>query len=66
MLNIYVYIISQWNTKVKSCSPAKLEIVENGKKKKISGYEVILADTILFPEGGRQPDDRGTVSTFEI
>ncbi|XP_029647015.1 alanyl-tRNA editing protein Aarsd1 [Octopus sinensis] len=58
--------LTEWDTKVKSCSPAKLEIVENGKKKKISGYEVILAETILFPEGGGQPDDRGTIDAVPV
>lgn len=26
-----------------------------------SGYEIIFEDTVLFPEGGGQPDDRGLV-----
>uniref|UniRef100_A0A8C4WX02 Alanyl-tRNA synthetase domain containing 1 n=1 Tax=Eptatretus burgeri TaxID=7764 RepID=A0A8C4WX02_EPTBU len=25
------------------------------------GYDIILEDTVLFPEGGGQPDDRGTI-----
>lgn len=37
-----------------SCTNAELEIIENGKKVKIEGYDVVLDDTILFPEGGGQ------------
>ncbi|PIK54334.1 putative alanyl-tRNA editing protein Aarsd1-B [Apostichopus japonicus] len=49
-----------FDTKVASCTPSKLKIVNNGKKEQISGYDVICDDTVLFPEGGGQPDDRGT------
>ncbi|XP_062520178.1 alanyl-tRNA editing protein Aarsd1-like [Corticium candelabrum] len=41
-------------TTVKSCTSAKID-------GKLDGYEVILGDTVLFPEGGGQPDDRGTI-----
>lgn len=34
-------------TSVKSCQPAKID----GKR---DGYEVVLEDTVLFPEGGGQ------------
>lgn len=30
-----------------------------GKDELVSGYNVILEDTILFPEGGGQPCDHG-------
>jgi len=41
-------------TRVKSCQAGELEQVINGKKTKLSGFEVELDDTILFPEGGGQ------------
>ncbi|GFS18952.1 alanyl-tRNA editing protein Aarsd1 [Elysia marginata] len=44
----------EFNSKVKSCKPASTTILEDGKKTKVKGYEVILEDTILFPEGGGQ------------
>jgi misacylated tRNA(Ala) deacylase len=40
--------------------------VVDGKKVKLNGYEVILEDTILFPEGGGQPDDRGTINGVNV
>ena len=39
---------------MKSCKPAELSQVINSKKTKVAGYEVVLEDTILFPEGGGQ------------
>ena len=39
---------------MKDCFPSVIDVVENGKKKKEKGFEVILEDTILFPEGGGQ------------
>lgn len=37
-----------------SCKNAKLTANKNGKKEVIDGFEVVLDDTILFPEGGGQ------------
>ncbi|XP_037068597.1 alanyl-tRNA editing protein Aarsd1-like isoform X1 [Pollicipes pollicipes] len=51
---------------VVSCSPAEGQVILEGKKTKVKGYEVILDDTILFPEGGGQPDDRGTIGSSEV
>ncbi|CAL8094155.1 unnamed protein product [Orchesella dallaii] len=28
-------------------------------------YRVVLADSIIFPEGGGQPDDRGTINEIQ-
>ena len=39
-----------------SCVPAQLEQLVNGKKEKINGYDVVLEDTVFFPEGGGQVD----------
>lgn len=45
----------QFVTSVVSCSPAELKLdSNNGKKEKVKGFNVILKDTILFPEGGGQ------------
>lgn len=41
-------------SKVVSCVPSKYEDKEC--------YETILEDTVLYPEGGGQPDDRGKVT----
>jgi len=39
---------------VKSCEPGVLEDIVGGKKQSLSCFEVILDDTVLFPEGGGQ------------
>ncbi|XP_022342250.1 alanyl-tRNA editing protein Aarsd1-like [Crassostrea virginica] len=57
--------LREFETKVKSCTPSELT-VPGKKKEKVQGYEVILEDTILFPEGGGQPDDRGTINDVEV
>ncbi|XP_053309907.1 alanyl-tRNA editing protein Aarsd1 [Spea bombifrons] len=57
---------SELLTEVVSCSPGQLE-TENGCKKEILyGFNVILKDTILFPEGGGQPDDRGLIGGVPV
>ncbi|XP_076039685.1 alanyl-tRNA editing protein Aarsd1-B [Oratosquilla oratoria] len=56
----------EYKTKVVSCKPATLEVLQNGKKNKRQCFEVIFDDTVLFPEGGGQPDDRGTVNDIEV
>lgn len=43
---------------VVSCRPAELQIEgSNGKKEVLSGFQVVLEDTLLFPEGGGQVPD---------
>jgi alanyl-tRNA synthetase len=37
-----------------TCTEAQLKTITNGKKSTLNGYEVVLEDTILFPEGGGQ------------
>jgi len=39
---------------VKSCEPGVLQDVYGAKKQSLSCFEVILNDTVLFPEGGGQ------------
>ncbi|KAG0432928.1 hypothetical protein HPB47_020390 [Ixodes persulcatus] len=53
-------------TKVVKCDAAFLEVLTNGKKEKQAGYELVLEDTVLFPEGGGQPDDRGTANGVPV
>ena len=46
---------TQFTTTVVSCRPAELHTEEsNGKKEVLSGFQVVLEDTLLFPEGGGQ------------
>ncbi|KAF6040492.1 AARSD1 [Bugula neritina] len=54
--------LQEFVSTVESCEVASEKI--NGSK--LSGYHVILADTILFPEGGGQPDDRGSLNTIPV
>lgn len=49
-----------------SCQPKKLEQVVNGKKKKVECFAVTFEDTVLFPEGGGQPDDHGRVNDATV
>lgn len=37
-----------------ACNEGQLETVTNGKKTTVSCFEVLLEDTIFFPEGGGQ------------
>ncbi|XP_032471342.1 alanyl-tRNA editing protein Aarsd1 isoform X2 [Phocoena sinus] len=57
----------EFTTTVVSCSPAELQTEgSNGKKEVLSGFHVVLEDTLLFPEGGGQPDDRGTINDISV
>lgn len=56
----------KYSTTVVACKPAKQEIIVNGKKKKIDCYETTFEDTVMFPEGGGQPDDRGSVNGISV
>nr|NP_001033162.1 alanyl-tRNA editing protein Aarsd1 isoform 1 [Bos taurus]Q32LK1.1 RecName: Full=Alanyl-tRNA editing protein Aarsd1; AltName: Full=Alanyl-tRNA synthetase domain-containing protein 1 [Bos taurus]AAI09538.1 Alanyl-tRNA synthetase domain containing 1 [Bos taurus] len=57
----------EFTTTVVSCRPAELHTEEsNGKKEVLSGFQVVLEDTLLFPEGGGQPDDRGTINDISV
>ncbi|XP_063125862.1 alanyl-tRNA editing protein Aarsd1 isoform X2 [Rattus norvegicus] len=57
----------EFTTTVVSCCPAELQTDGNGSKKEVlSGFQVVLEDTLLFPEGGGQPDDRGTINDISV
>uniref|UniRef100_A0AAR2M176 Alanyl-tRNA synthetase domain containing 1 n=1 Tax=Pygocentrus nattereri TaxID=42514 RepID=A0AAR2M176_PYGNA len=58
--------MKEFVTSVVSCSAAELKLESNGKKEKVKGFNVILKDTILFPEGGGQPDDHGTIENIPV
>ncbi|XP_007482210.2 alanyl-tRNA editing protein Aarsd1 isoform X1 [Monodelphis domestica] len=60
----------EFSTTVLSCRPAEL-LIDDGSgnhknKEKLSGYHVVLEDTLLFPEGGGQPDDRGSIDNIPV
>lgn len=46
--------LKEFDTEAVSCEPGK------------NGYEVILKDTIFYPEGGGQPGDRGTINDVKV
>ncbi|XP_056153059.1 alanyl-tRNA editing protein Aarsd1 [Lampris incognitus] len=56
----------EFDTSVVSCCPAELKYEINGKKETVKGFNIKLEDTILFPEGGGQPDDRGLIGTVPV
>uniref|UniRef100_A0A667HST0 Threonyl/alanyl tRNA synthetase SAD domain-containing protein n=1 Tax=Lynx canadensis TaxID=61383 RepID=A0A667HST0_LYNCA len=57
------------HTTVVSCRPAELQTEgSNGKKEVLSGFQVVLEDTLLFPRAGDryQPDDHGTINDISV
>lgn len=56
----------EFTSTVVSCEPSQIERLVQGKKEKIPAFEVILEDTIFFPEGGGQPDDRGFLNGIPV
>ncbi|XP_035001220.1 alanyl-tRNA editing protein Aarsd1 [Hippoglossus stenolepis] len=58
--------LQEFDTSVVSCCPAELKQEVNGKKETVKGFNVKLQDTILFPEGGGQPDDHGLIGDVPV
>lgn len=58
--------LKEFISNVKSCQPTIFSITKNGKKCDINGYEVILDETIFFPEGGGQPSDSGFINESKV
>ncbi|XP_034050304.1 alanyl-tRNA editing protein Aarsd1-like isoform X1 [Thalassophryne amazonica] len=58
--------MKEFVTSVVSCDPAELKQEINGKKETHKGFNVKLRDTILFPEGGGQPDDQGLIGDVPV
>ncbi|XP_054252723.1 alanyl-tRNA editing protein Aarsd1-like isoform X2 [Indicator indicator] len=54
----------QFATRVVSCRAAELRPEGGGEP--LRGFQVVLEDTILFPEGGGQPDDRGLIGDVRV
>lgn len=54
--------MKQFDTSVVSCEPVEIKL----ENKKLKGFNVKLKDTILFPEGGGQPDDLGTIAGVPV
>uniref|UniRef100_A0A8C3B0W0 Alanyl-tRNA synthetase domain containing 1 n=1 Tax=Cyclopterus lumpus TaxID=8103 RepID=A0A8C3B0W0_CYCLU len=58
--------MKEFVTSVVSCCPAELKHEVSGKKETLKGFNVKLRDTILFPEGGGQPDDHGLIGDVPV
>ncbi|XP_008313363.1 alanyl-tRNA editing protein Aarsd1 isoform X1 [Cynoglossus semilaevis] len=58
--------MKEFTTTVVSCCPAELKREVAGKKETLKGFNVKLKDTILFPEGGGQPDDHGSIGDVSV
>ncbi|KAF5303349.1 hypothetical protein FQR65_LT08262 [Abscondita terminalis] len=58
--------LKEFTSTVVSCTEAKLTTIIDGKEQTVDGYEVILNDTILFPEGGGQPADHGLINDSQV
>lgn len=58
--------MKEFVTSVVSCCPVELKHEVNGKKERLNGFSVKLQDTILFPEGGGQPDDHGLIGDVPV
>uniref|UniRef100_A0A8C5CAW1 Alanyl-transfer RNA synthetases family profile domain-containing protein n=1 Tax=Gadus morhua TaxID=8049 RepID=A0A8C5CAW1_GADMO len=58
--------MKEFVTTVVSCCPAEHKQEVNGKKETVKGFNVKLQDTILFPEGGGQPDDHGLIGDVPV
>ncbi|KAK7919794.1 hypothetical protein WMY93_011078 [Mugilogobius chulae] len=58
--------MKEFVTSVISCCPTELKHEVNGKKETLKGFNVKLQDTILFPEGGGQPDDHGFIGDVPV
>ncbi|KAG7226385.1 hypothetical protein INR49_013796 [Caranx melampygus] len=58
--------MKEFVTSVVSCSPGELKHEVSGKKETLKGFNIKLQDTILFPEGGGQPDDHGLIGDVSV
>jgi len=53
-------------TEVVSCKPVTKKVEVDGKKQQVAGCELVCKDTVLFPEGGGQNTDKGTISGVPV
>lgn len=58
--------LKEFTSIVVTCTEGQLEKVTSGKKTTVSGFEVVLEDTIFFPEGGGQPCDHGLLDDVAV
>uniref|UniRef100_A0A069DTC8 Alanyl-transfer RNA synthetases family profile domain-containing protein n=1 Tax=Panstrongylus megistus TaxID=65343 RepID=A0A069DTC8_9HEMI len=58
--------LKEFTSTVLSCNPTECKTTVNGKKHNVNCFEVILEDTILFPEGGGQPCDYGVLNDIPV
>ncbi|XP_062140960.1 alanyl-tRNA editing protein Aarsd1-B [Drosophila sulfurigaster albostrigata] len=64
--------LKQFKTTIVSCDFATLDWkadddnTNNGETRQLRGFNVICEDTILFPEGGGQPCDYGTINGHQV
>ncbi|KAF7281049.1 hypothetical protein GWI33_005233 [Rhynchophorus ferrugineus] len=58
--------LKEFTSKVVSCEKVEITDVVCNKEIVSAGYEIILDDTILFPEGGGQPTDYGELNDVEV
>uniref|UniRef100_A0A224XPM8 Alanyl-transfer RNA synthetases family profile domain-containing protein n=1 Tax=Panstrongylus lignarius TaxID=156445 RepID=A0A224XPM8_9HEMI len=58
--------LKEFTSTVLSCNPTECKTTVNGKKQNVNCFEVILEDTILFPEGGGQPCDYGVLNDIPV
>ncbi|XP_073946789.1 alanyl-tRNA editing protein Aarsd1-like [Choristoneura fumiferana] len=58
--------LKEFSSKVVSCEKTKEPIIEYGKTSQFEGYQVTLENTILFPAGGGQPHDIGSLNDVEV
>lgn len=57
----------EFSTVVVACCPTELPALAGEDPKAARrGFRVVLEDTLLFPEGGGQPDDRGTIDDVPV
>ncbi|XP_028137368.2 alanyl-tRNA editing protein Aarsd1-B [Diabrotica virgifera virgifera] len=58
--------LKEFTSKVVTCDKVQIQEVVNGTTHTVDSYEVILEDTILFPEGGGQPCDYGFLNNLPV
>ncbi|XP_037029165.1 alanyl-tRNA editing protein Aarsd1 [Bradysia coprophila] len=54
--------LKEFATTVVRCEPTEFNAKINNDDASVKGYEVVLEDTIIFPEGGGQPCDHGLLN----
>ncbi|KAF2351718.1 Threonyl/alanyl tRNA synthetase SAD [Trinorchestia longiramus] len=57
--------VVQLEVEEEESDPAKNKCKMKPSSKDVTCYEVIFEDTVFFPEGGGQPDDRGVVTPLQ-